>query len=95
MPPGRFARPGNVFAHTNAGNCQREAQRLARALRHQRDAWAIAEVDLLGPAPAYPARLRGRYRWHLLLRGPEPRLLLDKIELPPGWTIDVDPVSVL
>ena len=84
-----------VFAHTNAGRCQREAQRLARALRHQRDTWAISEVDLLGPAPAYPARLRGRYRWHLLLRGPEPRLLLDKIELPPGWTVDVDPVSVL
>jgi primosomal protein N' (replication factor Y) len=84
-----------LFAHTNAGRCQREAQSLARTLRHQRDAWGLTEVELLGPAPAYPARLRGRYRWHLLLRGPEPRLLLDKIELPQGWTVDVDPVSVL
>ena len=84
-----------LYAHTNAGRCEREAQRLARALRHQREVWGLAEVDLLGPAPAYPARVRGRYRWHLLLRGNDPRLLLDKVELPQGWTVDVDPVSVL
>ena len=84
-----------LYAHTNAGRCQREAQRLARALRHQRDVWGLTEGDLLGPAPAYPARVRGRYRWHLLLRGSDPRLLLDKVEVPSGWTIDVDPVSVL
>ncbi|MDO8751179.1 MAG: primosomal protein N' [Dehalococcoidia bacterium] len=84
-----------VFAHTNDGRCQSEAERLGRALRHQRQAWAMTEVDVLGPAPAYPPRLRGRYRWHILLRGPDPRLLLDKVELPEGWLVDVDPASVL
>ena len=84
-----------LVTHTNAGRCQREAQRLAQALRHQREAWGLSEVDLLGPAPAYPSRVRGRYRWHLLLRGTDPRLLLDKVEVPQGWTVDVDPVSVL
>ena len=84
-----------LYTHTNAGRCQREAQRLARALRHQRDAWGLAEVDVLGPAPAYPARVRGRYRWHLLLRGPDPKVLLDKAEVSQGWAVDVDPVSVL
>ncbi|MFH1141421.1 MAG: primosomal protein N' [Chloroflexota bacterium] len=84
-----------VFVHTNAGRCQGEAERLGRALRHQRQAWGVAEVDVLGPAPAYPPRLRGRYRWHILLRGPDPRLLLDKVELLEGWLVDVDPASVL
>ncbi len=84
-----------VFAHTNDGRCQAEAERLGRALRHQRQAWALSEVDVLGPAPAYPPRLRGRYRWHILLRGPDPRLLLDKLELPQDWLVDVDPASVL
>ena len=84
-----------VFAHTNDGRCQSEAERLGRALRHQRQAWAMTEVDVLGPAPAYPPRLRGRYRWHILLRGPDPRLLLYKVELPEGLLVDVDPASVL
>ena len=84
-----------LVTHTNDGRCQREAERLGRALRHQRQAWDLAEVDVLGPAPAYPTRVRGRYRWHVLLRGPDPRLLLDKVDLPDGWLVDVDPVSVL
>ncbi len=84
-----------LFAHTNADRCQREAERLGRALRHQRSVWAIADVDVIGPAPAYPTRVRGRYRWHVLLRGADPRLLLDKVPLNDGWQVDVDPVSVL
>ena len=84
-----------LFTHTNAGRCQREADRLGRILRHQRQAWDLAEVDVLGPAPAYPTRVRGRYRWHILLRGADPRLLLDRVEIPEGWIVDVDPVSVL
>ena len=84
-----------LFTHTNDVRCQREAERLGRVLRHQRQIWGLAEVDVLGPAPAYPTRVRGRYRWHILLRGPDPRLLLDRAELPQGWLVDVDPVSVL
>jgi primosomal protein N' (replication factor Y) len=81
--------------HTNETRCQQEAQRISKALRHQREIWGLSGVDLIGPAPAYPARVRGRYRWHIILRGSEPRLLLDKVELPLSWTVDVDPVSVL
>ena len=84
-----------LVTHTNDGRCQSEAERLGRVLRHQRQIWGLAEVDVLGPAPAYPTRVRGRYRWHILMRGPDPRLLLDKAELPQGWLVDVDPVSVL
>jgi len=84
-----------LFTHTNTGRCQQEAERLGRVLRHQRQTWGLAEVDVLGPAPAYPTRVRGRYRWHILLRGADPRLLLDKVDLPEGWLIDVDPASVL
>ena len=69
--------------------------RIAKILLSQRDAWGISEVDLVGPAPAYPSKVRGRYRWHLIIRGVEPRLLLDKIELPNGWIIDVDPVNLM
>ena len=93
LPPyGRLIHLG--YTHTNQSLCQKEALRWGGALRRQRDAWGLTNVDILGPAPAYPPRLRGRYRWHIILRGQDPRSLLDKTPIPQGWTVDVDPASV-
>ena len=78
------------YHHSNEDRCRSTAQGLARALANARDAQGEV-VDILGPAPAYPSRVRGRYRWHLLLRGPHPEVLLKGRELPQGWTVDVDP----
>lgn len=50
-------------------------------------------AELLGPAPAFPERMRGLYRWHVMVRGEGIHDLL--VHVPPGWIIDVDPVSVL
>lgn len=50
-------------------------------------------AELLGPAPAFPERMRGLYRWHVMVRGQGIHDLL--VHVPPGWTVDVDPVSVL
>ncbi len=80
--------------HTNAALCEREALRLADQLTAERDASGHAEVEVLGPTPAYPSRLRGRYRWQILLRGPNPRVLLEDARLPRAWTIDVDPLGM-
>jgi hypothetical protein len=38
--------------------------------------------------------VRGRHRWSLLLRGNDPTELLRQIDLPPGWAVDVDPMTV-
>ncbi len=88
-----------IYTHFDSGRSQREAERLGRLLHKERTDWAMTEVDVLGPAPAYNSRVRGRYRWHILLRGQEPRLLLDrvldKVALRDGWVVDVDPVTVL
>ncbi|MFQ5861080.1 MAG: primosomal protein N' [Dehalococcoidia bacterium] len=84
-----------VYAHTNAAFCQREAERMARTLRHQARIQGLAEVAVIGTAPAFPQRVRGRYRWHLILRGPDPAAFLAPLPVPHGWTVDVDPVSVL
>lgn len=83
-----------TFAHSNAAYAERESMRMGRLLRHQQTDWDLNEVGIVGPAPAYPAKARGRYRWHIILRGAEPRLLLDKADIPSGWVVDVDPVSV-
>ncbi len=81
------------FGHTDEAASRQEAHRMAATLKRLAREWGINRVDVIGPAPAYPARLRGVWRWHLLLRGNNPRLLLDKVTLPPNWVVDVDPVS--
>jgi primosomal protein N' (replication factor Y) (superfamily II helicase) len=84
---------GNVEAHVRAA-----AERLAERARAAR-----AAVEVLGPAPAPVARLRGRHRYQLLLRAPEHgplhRLCRALAGLPvPArveLAVDVDPVALL
>ena len=68
---------------------------MAAELRTRRDAAGWPEPDVLGPTPAYVRRLRGEYRWHILLRGRDPRALLDQVTLGRRWSVDIDPVSLL
>ena len=91
-PFGRLIRL--LYAHTNRASCERAARRLAASLRGRQEESGISDIDVLGPTPAYPSRLRGHYRWHVVLRGSDPRSLLDEVTVPSGWTIDVDPVSL-
>ena len=91
-PAGRLVRL--LYAHVNRALCEREALRLSHEIRREADESPLSDVRVLGPTPAFPERLRGRCRWHLLLRGPNPRPLLDNIRIPSGWTVDVDPVTL-
>jgi primosomal protein N' (replication factor Y) len=52
------------------------------------------DVAVAGPAPAYIARRAERWRWNVVLRGPDPAALLDG-GLEPPWSVDVDPESLL
>ena len=83
-----------TYNHTNDAACQREAERMERLLNQEIDSRGIADISLIGPAPAFIHRLRGRFRWQLILRGAEPSLLLKEMPIPQGWTIDIDPVGI-
>jgi len=83
-----------VYSHTNDALCQREAERMKRLLIEERDSKGIADLSLIGPAPAFIHRLRGRFRWQLILRGSDPAAFLSPIPIPQGWTIDIDPVGL-
>ena len=83
-----------VYGHTNAAMAESRSRELANSLRQAQSEADLADVDILGPTPPYPSRLRGRYRWHIVLRGPNPRALLDLVEVPREWTVDVDPVAL-
>jgi len=63
-------------------------------LMEERDAKGIPDLSLIGPAPAFIHRLRGRFRWQLILRGSELSAFLSQIAIPQGWTVDIDPVGL-
>ncbi len=76
---------------------QAQASEFAARLRDRADGAAVDGVPpaiVLGPVPAYIARRAGRWRFHLILRGTDPRAVL---EGDPGapWSVDVDPETVL
>ena len=84
-----------VHQHVNANACQRQAVAAAREFRHRAYSQGLTDVEVVGPAPGVPSRLRGRYRWHLILRGRNLHQFLEGSSIPPGSTIDVDPAHVL
>ena len=67
---------------------------MKRLLTQEIDSRGIADLSLVGPAPAFMHRLRGRFRWQIILRGAEPSVLLSELPIPQGWTVDIDPVGL-
>jgi primosomal protein N' (replication factor Y) len=84
-----------TYRHTSDALCQREAVRMKQRLSGEIESRGIDNVSLIGPAPAFIHRLRGRFRWQLILRGSELSSFLEPIPMPPGWTIDIDPVGLV
>jgi primosomal protein N' (replication factor Y) len=84
-----------VYVHTNEAFCQREAETMKKRLIGESAARGIGGIDIIGPAPAFIRRLRGRYRWQLVLRGSDLSAFLSPLALPRGWTVDIDPVSLV
>jgi len=84
---------GLVYSHSKEVPCREEAFRLAESL--QRRLHTVSGARLIGPAPAFVHQQRGRFRWQLLLLAPDVHPLLAGLELPAGWTVDVDPASLL
>jgi primosomal protein N' (replication factor Y) len=84
-----------VFRHTNQEHALEESSRVATELRFARDAAGRAEPDILGPTPAYIPRLRGEYRYQVLMRGRQPARLLESLRLGEHWHVDIDPASLI
>jgi primosomal protein N' (replication factor Y) len=82
-----------VYRDVNSTRAERETRRMAGLIASivkdkQR------RIDLIGPAPCFFSRIRGHYRWQILLRGEDPATVIP-METGRGWSVDVDPVSLL
>ena len=82
-----------VFRSTSGEGAEREARRLAGRLRSEVGRRALP-VEVIGPTPCFFTRLRGQSRWQILLRGADPAAAVPE-DLPEGWAVDVEPVSLL
>ena len=85
-----------AYRHRDEAKCAAEAATYAHILvQHVRLYGQVGVADILGPTPAFAARVRDEYQWQIILRSPEMEPLLPRLPTRPGWVVDVDPMSVL
>lgn len=82
-----YAGPEAVEAHENA-------YETATRLQRRREISGLTGIEVIGPTPSVPFRIRGMFRWQIVLKGAGPEQLLDEEPAGAGWSIDVDPVSL-
>jgi primosomal protein N' (replication factor Y) len=90
-PP--FVRLGRlVYSHSSADCAQAEAQRMGKELRST----SVDGIppDLIGPVPCFFQRVRGEFRWQIVIRAKDPQAYVPDA-MPQGWVVDIDPVSLL
>ena len=83
-----------VYQNSDADAARKQSAAIANELKRRAAAQGRTDVQVVGPAPGLPPRLRGRFRWHLLLRGRSLADFLDGVDLPVGCTVDIDPAHV-
>jgi primosomal protein N' (replication factor Y) len=88
-----------VVAHADARVAQQTAERVAAWLGRANAERLGGALTVLGPAPCPIERLKGRWRWHVLVKSREPRALGRVVR---AWgraggvvIVDRDPVSLL
>ena len=83
-----------VYQNSDAEAVQRQAIAIVDELKRRSAAQGRTDIEVSGPAPGLPPRLRGRHRWRLLLRGRNLPEFLDDVDFPAGCVVDIDPAHV-
>ena len=82
------------FRHSNPSQAEKAAQDLTGRLRQWMASEGRKATQIIGPAPPFYARLKGYYRWQIILRGPDPLSLLKGRQFR-DWRIEVNPPNLL
>ena len=89
----RFARL--LFRSTNPVTVKREAHLAADILNNLIAKNQNTDTEIIGPVPCFFERIDRHYRWHIVLRGPDPKSILEQIDIRKGWHLDLNPVDIL
>ncbi len=92
-PP--FSRLAQIIcAAASVRAAQQTLDELAERWRTRAQQMGDSDVSVIGPTPCAPERVRGRYRWRLLLRGRRLNQFLDGQNLPPNCRLEIDPMRL-
>ncbi|MDE2787413.1 MAG: primosomal protein N' [Chloroflexota bacterium] len=83
-----------ICADLSVRAAQQTLGELAQSWGEQAAREGRTDLDIIGPTPCLPERVRGRYRWRLLLRGRRIWQFLEGRTVPRNCRIDVDPVRL-
>ncbi len=84
-----------LFRFSTEMQARDEAERAANMIRHRLRSLNMSGTEIIGPAPCFFERENKLFRWHVLLRGPDPAAALRDLHFPRGWHVDIDPLDVL
>jgi len=77
----------------------KSAEKKARIYTATLQGWIKKEgfqsTYLVGPTPAYFSKIRGEWRWQILVKGPNPLALISGHHPGPEWIVEVDPPVIL
>ena len=83
-----------VCADLSVRAVQQTLGELAERWRSKTALQGSGDVAIVGPTPCQPERVRGRYRWRLLLRGRRLWQFLQGEAIPRNCRVDIDPVRL-
>jgi primosomal protein N' (replication factor Y) len=93
-PP--FRRMARVLFHAQTDReASANAHRVADLIQARMAQLEMTGTELIGPAPCFFSKRNTLFRWHLLLRGPDPTAALRGLDPGRGAYIDIDPVELL
>ena len=82
-----------LYRHHFLSTVEKETNRIAglllKSIQNEN-----SQADLIGPVPCFFHKRKGEYRWHVIIRAPDPAKFIPET-LPKGWIVDIDPVSLL
>jgi primosomal protein N' (replication factor Y) len=88
-----------VRSDTDQVRCQQRAHEVADSLSTAIRQNHLNGCSIIGPAPCFLSRLRGRWRWQVIIRVPaQPQIpdpLVSRLVLGPRWRVDIDPLDML
>lgn len=82
------------FRHSKADQAEKVARQLAGKIQEWLNVQGRSATYMIGPVPPFYARLKGEFRWQIILRGPDPRAVLKGHQFK-DWRIEINPPNLL
>ncbi len=83
-----------TWQHTNPARCEAQAREETDRIQQLIEPYMLT-TRIIGPSPAFFARMRNLYRWHTIIATTQLRSVTDTISQQTRAIIDVEPYSLL